>query len=168
MRNNSVRHLTVYALLTSLAMIFSYIESAVVIPSPVPGIKLGLANIVSIFLLYNGGLGGALAVSAARCILSSFMFGSGLWQLAFSLSGAAVSLLGMYLVMKTGKFSVFLISMLGGILHNIAQLAVAYITIGGAAIWYYTPVLLLSGAVCGLLTGLCARAVFKVYKGGEV
>ncbi|MDD2647720.1 MAG: Gx transporter family protein [Eubacteriales bacterium] len=169
MRNRDyIRRLTVYALLTSLSMIFSYIESAVALPLPVPGIKLGLANIVSLFLLYNGGLAGALAVSAARCALTSFLFGTGLWQLAFSLSGAVLSLVGMYLIMKTGRFSIFLISMAGGILHNAGQLLVAFFTIGGAAIGYYAPVLLLSGAVCGLITAACARAVFKVYKGGRI
>ena len=111
-------------LLVALAMILSYVESLIPAFVAVPGVKVGLANIVVIFALYTLGPVEALTVSLLRVILSSFLFGSVL-SLLYSLSGALLSLGGMIVMKKLKIFSTLVVSVTGGVLHNVGQILVA-------------------------------------------
>ena len=154
-----------YGLLTALAFIFSYIESVIMVPVPVPGIKLGLANLAVLLVLYRYGWKEALALNLARVFLSGFLFGN-LFMVIYSLAGAAGSFLVMCFLKKTRGFSIMGVSMAGGVCHNIGQVLVAYFVTKTAGIVFYLPVLLAAGLLTGLLIGLLAREVIK-YIGKE-
>lgn len=152
----SVRKTAVLALFTTLSLAIFAIESAIPPLVPIPGIKLGLANIITLILLRHFTVRDALLVLVSRILLSAFLFGQAL-SLLYSLAGGLCSLLVMALVMKVlQKKLVFLTGAMGGLTHNLGQLAVAFAitrTVGVAA---YLPFLILSGILTGLFTGLCA------------
>ena len=142
-------------LLVALSMILSYVES--LIPAFV---AVGLANIVVIFALYTLGPIEALIVSLLRVILSSFLFGSVL-SLLYSLSGALLSLGGMILMKKLKIFSTTVVSVTGGVLHNVGQILVACLVLETDVLLYYLPVLILSGTITGAVIGIIASLVIK-------
>ena len=136
--------------------------SMILIPAfvAVPGVKVGLANIVVIFALYTLGPIEALIVSLLRVILSSFLFGSVL-SLLYSLSGALLSLSGMILMKKLKIFSTTVVSVTGGVLHNVGQILVACLVLETDVLLYYLPVLILSGVITGAVIGIIASLVIK-------
>lgn len=142
----------------ALALIFSYIETWIPNVFGVPGIKLGLANIVIIILLFRFGTKEAYGISVARVILAGFLFGN-LASILYGLAGAMLSLTVMLLLKKTGKFKVITVSAVGGICHNVGQLIVAILVLENYRISYYLPVLLISGLVTGILIGIVAQEV---------
>ena len=142
----------------ALALIFSYIETWIPNVFGVPGIKLGLANIVIIILLFRFGTKEAYGISVARVILAGFLFGN-LASILYGLAGAMLSLTVMLLLKKTGKFKVITVSAVGGICHNVGQLIVAILVLENYRISYYLPVLLISGLVKGILIGIVAQEV---------
>ncbi len=146
------RRITRMGMLTSLSLILSYIE--MLLPSfiPVPGIKLGLANIAIVFALYTLPFSDTLFISVLRVFLSSLLFGNVL-SLLYSLSGALVSLfiMALFKTMKVGETTV---STVGGVVHNTAQLGVAILFVKSNALIYYLPFLILSGAFTGFLIGV--------------
>ena len=147
-------------LLVALSMILSYVESLIPAFVAVPGVKVGLANIVVIFALYTLGPIEALTVSLLRVILSSFLFGSVL-SLLYSLSGALLSLGGMILMKKLKIFSTTVVSVTGGVLHNVGQILVACLVLETDVLLYYLPVLILSGVITGAVIGIIASLVIK-------
>ena len=147
-------------LLVALSMILSYVESLIPAFVAVPGVKVGLANIVVIFALYTLGPIEALIVSLLRVILSSFLFGSVL-SLLYSLSGALLSLGGMILMKKLKIFSTNVVSVTGGVLHNVGQILVACLVLETDVLLYYLPVLILSGVITGAVIGIIASLVIK-------
>ena len=147
-------------LLVALSMILSYVESLIPASVAVPGVKVGLANIVVIFALYTLGPIEALIVSLLRVILSSFLFGSVL-SLLYSLSGALLSLSGMILMKKLKIFSTTVVSVTGGVLHNVGQILVACLVLETDVLLYYLPVLILSGVITGAVIGIIASLVIK-------
>ena len=147
-------------LLVALSMILSYVESLIPAFVAVPGVKVGLANIVVIFALYTLGPIEALIVSLLRVILSSFLFGSVL-SLLYSLSGALLSLGGMILMKKMKIFSTTAVSVTGGVLHNVGQILVACLVLETDVLLYYLPVLILSGVITGAVIGIIASLVIK-------
>ena len=147
-------------LLVALSMILSYVESLIPAFVAVPGVKVGLANIVVIFALYTLGPIEALIVSLLRVILSSFLFGSVL-SLLYSLSGALLSLGGMILMKKLKIFSTTVVSVTGGVLHNVGQILVACLVLDTNVLIYYLPVLILSGVITGAVIGIIASLVIK-------
>lgn len=147
-------------LLVALSMILSYVESLIPAFVAVPGVKVGLANIVVIFALYTLGPIEALIVSLLRVILSSFLFGSVL-SLLYSLSGALLSLGGMILMKKLKIFSTTVVSVTGGVLHNVGQILVACLVLETDVLLYYLPVLILSGTITGAVIGIIASLVIK-------
>ena len=151
----NTRKLTVLSLSVALAMVFSFIETLIPPIVAVPGVKLGLANVVSVFLLYSVGRREAFTVAVIRVCLSSLLFGS-VDSLIYSLSGAVLSLFGMILLMKLPIFSPLSVSVVGGVLHNVAQIICACIIMENAAIASYLPVLIISGTVAGIFVGLLA------------
>ena len=147
-------------LLVALSMILSYVESLIPAFVAVPGVKVGLANIVVIFALYTLGPIEALIVSLLSVILSSFLFGSVL-SLLYSLSGALLSLGGMILMKKLKIFSTTVVSVTGGVLHNVGQILVACLVLETDVLLYYLPVLILSGVITGAVIGIIASLVIK-------
>ena len=156
-----VKKVATLGLCVALAMIMSYIESLFPLNFAVPGIKMGLANIVIIFLLYRMGFGAACAVSLIRVFLVSLLFGN-VMMMAYSIAGAVLSL-GL-LLKKSGKFSVVGVSIAGGVAHNAGQIIMAIILLGAKQIAYYLPVLAVTGTVTGVLIGIAASIVIKRVK----
>lgn len=140
------------ALLTALAMVLSWLESMVPVSAAVPGMKLGLTNLVVIFALYRMGLRDAAAISLARVGLVSMTFGNA-YSFAYSLAGAALSLAVMALLRRTGRFSILGVSVAGGVSHNIAQILVAMAALGTGRLAWYLPALLASGVAAGVAIG---------------
>ena len=155
------KRITVMAMCIALAMILSYVES--LIPSPgIPGVKLGLANLVVIFALYRLGWKEAVGISLLRVFLVSLLFGH-VASLAYSASGAALSLVGMILLIRTDKLSCVSVSVIGGVLHNIGQILMAWALMGANVVWYL-PVLILSGTVAGVAIGIVSALLVKRIK----
>ena len=147
-------------LLTALALILSYVESLIPAFVAVPGVKMGLANIVVVFALYTLGPGEAAIVSIIRVLLSSLLFGS-ILSLSYSAAGAIISLLSMIIMMKTKIFGVTSVSVTGGVFHNLGQILVACIVLETDVLLYYLPVLILSGTITGAVIGIASSIVIK-------
>lgn len=153
-----------FGLFTALALIFGYVESLFPIFLGVPGIKLGLANLLILVILYRWGMKEAYLLSVVRVVLSGFIFGN-LFSILYSLSGALLSLTVMCLLKKSEKFTVIGISMAGGVFHNIGQLLMAGIALQSFSIFYYFPVLLIFGMLTGIMIGILVRELLKrIYK----
>lgn len=165
-RREKTKLLARYALLTALALALSWLESLVPLPLAVPGIKLGLPNLVVVFALYRLGLRDAFVISLVRVLLVSATFGNA-YSFAYSLAGAAVSLAVMALLKRTGKFSLLGVSVAGGVCHNLAQLAVAAAVLGTARLAWYLPVLLVSGTAAGICVGAAGALVTRRVPLGE-
>ena len=136
------------------ALICSYIESFFSIG--IPGVKLGLTNIVVVWMLYLVGTKEAFFVSVLRILLAGFMF-TNLFSIIYSLAGGLTSFLVMYIVKKTGKFKCLTVSICGGISHNIAQIIVAAYIVNNYNVLFYIPVLLISGMITGLVIGILSQ-----------
>jgi len=147
-------------LLIALALILSFIETQIPAFVAVPGVKIGLANIVVLFALYGFGFKEAIVISILRVFLSSLMFGSVL-SLGYSLSGALLSLFGMALLKKTRLFGSVGVSVVGGVLHNLGQIITACFILETNVVVYYLPFLILSGTIAGVVVGLVAALVLK-------
>ena len=145
--------LTVMALTTAIALVLSFVESQIPAFVAVPGVKMGLANIAIVYALYRLGWKEAALISLIRVVLVSLLFGSAA-SFLYSLAGAVLSLLGMALLKKTGKFTEIVVSVAGGVLHNIGQIAMASIILETDALRYYLPFLLVSGILAGVVIGL--------------
>ncbi len=145
----------------ALALILSYVESLIPFNFGIPGIKLGLANLCIVILLYVSGWREALTVDLLRVILSGFLFGN-LSMIMYSMAGAALSFICMVLVYKTDRFGPAGISLTGGVTHNIGQLIVAILLLGTVRIVYYVPALIISGALTGALLGFIASLILPV------
>lgn len=155
------KQLTLCAVLTALALALGVMEQS--IPAaviPVPGVKLGLANIVTLFALYALGPGQALMILTARCLLGS-MFAGNLNALLFSLLGGLAAMGTMILLARTGRFSVYGVSAGGAAAHSCGQMAAAVLTLGNTAPLRYLPVLLGVSLLTGALTGLAASCLFR-------
>ena len=147
----------------TLAMILSFVESQIPVFTTIPGMKIGLPNLVMVFLLYRVGWKETVVVSIIRGALVALLFGN-LQSLLFSLAGAAVSLTGMILLKKTSLFSPITVSVAGGVLHNVGQIAAACLWTQTPQVAYYLPVLLISGICAGILIGLIAGLLLNRLK----
>lgn len=152
--------LTVMALTTAIALVLSFIESQIPAFVAVPGVKMGLANIAIVYALYRLGWKEAALISLIRVVLVSLLFGSAA-SFLYSLAGAVLSLLGMALLKKTGKFTEIVVSVAGGVLHNIGQIAMASIILETDALHYYLPFLLVSGTLAGVVIGLISGILIR-------
>lgn len=157
----SVRKMTLLALFTTLSLAVYAIESALPPLVPIPGIKLGLANIVTLILLRRFSCKDALTVLLARILLSALLFGQAL-SLAYSFAGGLCSLFVMAIVMRLlRKKRIYLAGAMGGVTHNMAQLLVAFLITTTPGVLAYLPFLTLGGILTGLFTGLCAGLADK-------
>lgn len=153
------------SLLTSLAIVVYIIEAQLPVLVPIPGVKLGLSNMVSLATLLIFGPSACLSVLTLRIVLGSLLTGS-VSTLFFSLAGGLLSNLGMivlYLLFKK-HISIWVISIVGSILHNVGQLLVAALVIQNLKIYYYLPILLVSGVITGFFVGLGAHFIEKHIK----
>lgn len=153
-------HPAFFGVFLALALILSYVESLIPFYFGIPGVKLGLTNLVIVLMLYLCGTGEALLLSCARVLLSGFLFGN-MYSILYSLAGGMFSLLIMAFAKRTGKFSLIGVSIAGGIFHNVGQILVAMVTVESISIVYYMPVLLVSGVITGCLIGIAATEVLK-------
>lgn len=144
----------------ALSMVLSFIEHQIPPLVAVPGVKVGLPNLVMVFMLYKIGWKETAIVSIVRVVLVSMIFGS-VVSMAYGLVGATLSLIGMTLLKKTKLFSTIAVSVVGGVLHNIGQIATACVVMGTAQIVYYLPVLLISGTIAGIVIGFIAGLLVK-------
>ena len=159
MRNNT-RRLTALSLTVSFALILSFIESRIPAFVAIPGIKVGLANIAIIFTLYKFGIKEAIAVSAVRVCLMATLFGSPV-SFIYSLTGAVLSLSTMLLLKKLTPLSEVVVSVSGGVMHNIGQICAASIMLGTNVVMYYLPFLLLSGTIAGIAVGVASGVLLQ-------
>ena len=149
-----------FGVFTALALIFSYIETLVPISFGIPGVKLGLANLIIVIALYKIPLREVYVLSIVRVLLSGVLFGN-YFSIAYSLAGGLLSLTVMALLKKAGGFSVIGINIAGGVCHNIGQLVVAMIVVETFAMSYYMPMLLVAGLITGFLIGVVADQVLR-------
>ncbi len=152
-----------FGVFTALALIFSYVETLIPVSFGIPGVKLGLANLLTVIMLYKRNAKEALLLSVVRIVLSGFMF-TGMSVILYSLAGGLLSLLVMTLLKRTGAFSVVGVSIAGGVSHNIGQLLVAMAVVQTYQVGYYLPVLLIAGVITGLLIGIVSGEVLKRLK----
>ena len=148
------------ALTVALAMILSFVESQIPAFVAIPGVKMGLANIAVVFALYKLGWKEAILISLIRVFLVSLLFGTGA-SLFYSVAGAVLSLLGMIGLKATKLFSSVAVSVAGGVLHNVGQIAMACLLLETDVLRYYLPFLVLSGVLAGVVIGVIAAIMVK-------
>ena len=155
----TTHQLTACAVLTAMALALSYLEGLFPLTAaiPIPGIKLGLANIVTLFALYALGPGQAMLILVARCILGA-VFAGNMNALIFSLLGGVTA---MAVMIGLRRLSVYGVSIGGAAAHNCGQVAAAVLTLGNGAPVYYLPVLLAVSLLTGALTGLVSASLFR-------
>jgi len=159
MRKYTKQHRTaLLSMLLALALICSYVESLIPFYFGVPGVKLGLTNIVVLFALYLLGGKEAFAISIMRILLTAFLFGN-LFSMAYSLAGGILSFIVMLLLKKYVKLNLLSVSVAGGISHNLGQLIIAAILVENYHVFYYMAILFVSGAVTGFLIGIICQEV---------
>jgi heptaprenyl diphosphate synthase len=165
----STKKLVILAILISQALILSIVESWIPMPFPVPGVKLGLANIVTMIVIAFFGLGEAVTVVFLRTLLASF-FGGGPTIFLFSLSGGLLSAMVMFFLYKkmSKVMSIIGISIAGAVAHNIGQITVAMILMKDASVLAYLPVLLVSSVITGIFVGMASSFLEKALKKSRV
>lgn len=149
-----------FGVFTALALIFSYVETLIPVNFGIPGVKLGLANLIIVVALYKMRLSEAYLLSVVRVLLAGFIFGN-YFSIIYSLAGGLLSLTVMALLKKWGGFSVQGISIAGGVFHNVGQLIVAAVVVETFSVTYYFPVLLVAGLLTGLVIGIVAELMLK-------
>ena len=154
------KNIAAFGVYVALAMIFSYIELQIPPLVAIPGIKLGLPNVVIIIAMYKFGWKEAILINILRVLLVSVLFGTVL-SLLYSIAGAILSLFVMIILKKSKIFSTVLVSVFGAISHNIGQITVAIFVLETSELLYYLPVLLITGTISGLLLGLIGATIVK-------
>lgn len=155
------RRMTELALMTALALIIFVIELQIPNLVPIPGVKLGLANIITVYAVYRYRPHEAAIILLSRVVLGS-LFGGQIISLLYSLAGGTLCLCGMLVLKRIlpGRY-IWLCSVLGAVLHNVGQITAAILITRTPGLILYFPVLLLTGCIAGLFTGLCAQYMVK-------
>lgn len=160
--SKQTRNLVLLGLCTALAMVLAYLESLLPpLVTAIPGIKMGLPNVVIVFVLYRLGAGQAAAVSFVRLLAISMAFGFAAFP--YSLAGAVLSLAAMALLKKSNAFSMVGVSVAGAVLHNLGQVLAAMLIFRTAEIGYYMVVLAITGTVSGVFIGLLGGLALKKF-----
>lgn len=146
--------------MAALAIIFGYVEMLLPVFFVVPGMKLGLANLVTVFVMYRYRAKEAAVISLIRIVVIGFLFAN-LFSILYSLAGAALSLLCMTAARRFSGLSIVGVSILGGVTHNLGQLIVAALVVENGKVFYYFPALLISGLVTGALIGIVTGEILK-------
>lgn len=153
------RKIALLSVLCAIAMVMSYLEHF--IPTPHPAIKIGLPNVIIVFILYRIGMKEAIAVSLIRVLLTSIILGSIASSLPYSLAGAVLSLLIMVILKALKVFSTVTVSIAGGIMHIVGQIVVACIIMSTAQIAYLIPILSVTAIIAGTLVGIAGNLLIK-------
>lgn len=154
------RKIAYRGLLTALAMVLSYLESFIPVFAAVPGIKIGLANIVTVYAIFRLGFPDAAIIGIIRVVLSALLFGNPV-MIVYSAAGLFFSLLIMFILSKLPFFGIMGVSVAGGVFHNLGQLAAAAVFAGSVSLMYYLWILLVVGAVSGGIIGVLAGIVIR-------
>lgn len=158
---DSIKKTALLGMVTSVALVLAYLEAILPpISTAVPGIKMGLPNLAIIFVLYRFGLKDAAVVSALRLFIVALLFGN-VMTLAYSASGAVLSLALMGILKKTDKFSSVGVSVVGAVMHNLGQILVAIFLFETVQLGYYMIVLSVTGSIAGVLIGIGAGILLK-------
>ena len=157
---NHTKRLTMLAMTISFALILSFVESRIPAFVALPGVKVGLANIAVIYALYQFGIKEAVTVSILRVFIVSMLFGSAA-SLIYSVAGAVLSLSVMILLKKLTPLGEVAVSVCGGVMHNVGQIAAASIMLNTNVIIYYLPILLVTGSIAGVVIGIASAILIK-------
>lgn len=149
-----------FGVFVALALIFSYIETLVPFQIGIPGVKLGLANLVIVIALYRMPVGEVYLLSGVRVVLTGFLFGN-LMSILYSLAGGILSLTVMWGMKRIRSVSILGVSIAGGVFHNVGQLLAAALMVETYGVFSYLPVLLISGLLTGFVIGLAAGEMLK-------
>ena len=161
MRNKKVQQIALSGLLTSLMLVFGFIERQFPLPVPVPGIKLGLANSVLLYALYMLGIRQSIVLMLLKSLMSWLIY-MNLSAMLYSFAGGVLSLTAMILISRMKDVSPVGVSALGAVFFNIGQILMAAWVLGTPQlIVTYLPVLMVSGVLTGILTGVIAKLVMK-------
>ena len=144
----------------ALALVLSYLEGLIPVFAAVPGVKLGIANIVTMLALYKLGVKPAIVISAGRIVLSGILFGN-LYVIVYSLAGATLSICVMIILKKVKLFSIVGVSVAGAVAHNAGQIIVAVFLMENVNIMYYLPVLIISGVAAGIVVGILTVYIIR-------
>ena len=160
MKTRKIAYLGVFL---ALALILSYVESLIPFYFGIPGVKLGLTNLIVVVMLYCTGTKEAFGVSVARILLAGFLFGN-LFSILYSLAGGVLSFIVMCLLKKTGRFHVISVSVTVGISHNIGELSAAAFVVETYDIFYYMPFLLIAAVATGFVIGMLAQEYIQRFE----
>jgi heptaprenyl diphosphate synthase len=158
-KNNS-KKIALRGMLVAVAFVLSWLEAQIPVFVAVPGIKMGLTNLVVLVALYRLSVRDALVLNGVRILLAGLTFGN-LFSMIYSLAGGCLSGIVMVLLKKTGKFSITGVSIAGGVFHNVGQLLVAMVVLQSQGVWYYLGVLWIGGVAAGLVVGLLGSMITK-------
>ena len=154
------RNVAFMGLFLALALVLSYVEAIIPISIGIPGVKLGLANIVIVIALYGMGTKEAYILSVLRILLAGFLFGN-VFAIFYSLAGGMLSLTCMALLKRMTSLSMVTVSIVGGVTHNLGQIVIASMIVENYHVMYYFPVLLVAGCVTGVLIGIVSALIYK-------
>ena len=160
---NSSSKVAYAGLMLALSVVIGYVEFLIPINIGVPGIKLGLANTVSLILLYIFGVQYALFINVCRIILLGFLFGN-MTSVIYGITGTIFSLTIMLILKKTGRFSIVAVSATGAVFHNIGQLISAYFLTKVRELIFYVPVLMVFGLLFGITVGAVSNIILKTLR----
>lgn len=149
------------AMFIALAMIFSYVEAMIPLDLGVPGVKLGIANIIVVVGIYIIDSKDVFMISMVRIILTGILFGN-IMSIAYSMAGGILSFFTMLLMKKVKGFSIVGVSILGGVMHNIGQIIIAIVIVENLVVAIYLPILVIAGATTGLAIGLLAKKIIDI------
>ncbi len=158
------KKITGIGMMIALAFVLAYVESLLPISFGIPGVKIGLSNLVIMVCLYQYSAKITFGVAIVRILLVGITFGN-LYSMLYSLAGGMFSFLVMFLLKKTKRFSIYGVSMAGGVCHNIGQILVASLVLQTKLLVYYLPFLLASGVLSGIAIGLVSGLLVKRLKG---
>lgn len=153
-----IRRITTMGMLVALAMVLGFVETLIPINLGIPGMKLGLANIVVVIALFLFDIKTAVVVSILRIILIAMTFGN-MSMMFYSIAGASLSLMSMIAISKIKSFSLISVSIVGGIMHNVGQIICAAFVVRTNGVFTYLPVLMIAGLVSGALIGIVAGLI---------
>ncbi len=157
------KKISLYGLTLAIALIFSYLEFLIPFNFGFPGIKLGLCNIIVVYLLYKHGIKHAVSINLLRIILSGILFGN-VYGIIYSLFGAIFSIIAMFLLKKVKFLSIIGVSVSGAVFNNLGQLTAAALMLSTPQIFAYLPILAISGIVSGTLIGIAAKLIMNIVK----
>lgn len=159
-RKNKSETIAMFGILLALAMLMSYLETLIPISIGIPGVKPGFANLVTVVCLYHMGVKKTVLLSLMRVILVGFTFGN-MAALLYSFAGAMSSLICMIAAKRSKCFGAIGVSILGGVFHNLGQLFIAAFVVENAAVFWYFPLLIISGTTTGALVGMLSGEMMK-------